>query len=169
MSARSVVDVSLQLKAAAAVKDAIAKLTDDEDVIRDTLEGETDLDGVLRYLLKEIGGTEAMLEGLTIHIRELKSRQHRFKRRIEDYRALALQAMDIAEWNKRELDVGTLSLGKSAPAMLVTDEAAIPARFWKAGDPQLDRNAVLAALKADETIPGAELKNGAPVLTIRRA
>jgi hypothetical protein len=51
----------------------------------------------------------------------------------------------------------------------VIDEAAIPARFWVASDPKLDKRALGDALKAGDTVEGAALVTPAPSLTIRSA
>jgi Siphovirus Gp157 len=50
---------------------------------------------------------------------------------------------------------------------LILDEAILPAKFWKAQDPKLDKKAVLDALKAKEDVPGASLSNGGETISIR--
>jgi hypothetical protein len=69
---------------------------------------------------------------------------------------------------KIETDVGTVSLSKVQPKVIVTDEAVIPVTFWKASDPTLDRMALAEALKAGTQIPGAEMSNGGQTVIIRR-
>jgi hypothetical protein len=49
------------------------------------------------------------------------------------------------------------------------EEADIPAEFWKAGDPKLDRKALAEALKEGRSVPGVALSNQAPSLTVRIA
>ena len=158
-----------EINAATAIKAGLATLTDDEDVIRDTLEGETNLDGCIRALILSIDEDKVLVDGLKERIKDLSERKTRFEARIEAKRALVAQAMEIAEWKKKEFDIATVSLGKPAPQMRILEEADIPPGYWIAGDPKLDRKRLLADLKEQQSIPGVTLANGSPVLTIRRA
>jgi hypothetical protein len=157
------------LDAARMVKAQIMQITDDADAIRDTLEGETDLDGVMRALVLSIAEDEILVTGLNALIEGFTGRRDRFDRRIEGKRDLIRLALETADWKSRELDVGTVSLRKAPAALRLTDEAAVPAAYWKPQDPKLDKKAVMAALKAGETVPGASMANGSPTLEIRRA
>jgi hypothetical protein len=60
----------------------------------------------------------------------------------------------------------TLSLRAVAVSVIVIDETEIPTKFWKASAPKLDKRAVLEALKAKETVPGASLSNGGQTLAL---
>lgn len=161
-------DAIQALDAAKVIKVSIAKLTDDTDALLDTLEGETDLEAVIRALLVSMDEDQMKVDGLTDRISDLAERKQRFELRIGTKRTLVHQALELLGRAKMEFDIATVSLGKAAPALQVVQEAEIPSRFWKAGDPKLDKPALLDALKAGEAIPGAALKNGAPRLTIRR-
>lgn len=161
-------DAIVALNAATVIKESICKLTDDTDALLDTLEGETDLDVIVRALLISLEEDQARIDGLTARIADLAERKARFELRIGTKRTLVHQALELLGRRTMELDIATVSLAKAAPALQVVQEADIPARFWKVGDPKLDRTAVLDALKAGEAVPGAALKNGQPRLTIRR-
>lgn len=161
-------DAVQAIDAATVIKASIAKLTDDTDALIDTLEGETDLDVIVRSLLLSLEEDQLMIDGLGARIADLAERKQRFELRIGTKRTLVHQALELLGRAKMEFDIATVSLGKAAPALQVVQEAEIPSRFWKAGDPKLDKPALLDALKAGEAIPGAALKNGAPRLTIRR-
>ena len=50
------------------------------------------------------------------------------------------------------------------PPLVIDSEAAIPARFWTEGAAELDRNRILAALRAGEAVAGVQL--GRPETTI---
>ena len=157
---------SREIEAAAAIREGIAKLTDDEDAIRDTLEGETDLKGVIERLVASVQVDDALSEGLGSLADSLNMRRSRFDARVEHKRALIHQAMEIAGWPKLELPSVTLSLAKGRPGTRIINEADIPAEFWKAGEPTLDKKALGEALKAGP-VPGAELSNPMPTLMIR--
>lgn len=159
-----------EIDAALAIREGLKRLTDDDDAIRDTLEGETDLPTVISRLIESIEGDEGLKEGAKEAAARIKARAERFERRIEAKRALIQQAIEIADMKTPlELPAGTVSLSKGSPKLVITDEAAIPAEYWKASEPTLNRTAVTAALKAKTAVPGATLSNGQPTLTIRIA
>lgn len=156
-----------ELSAAAALREGLQALTDDADAIRDTLDGETNLDGIIRALVVSIDEDKVFVDGLTVRIAELQERKSRFEARIEAKRTLIAQAMEIADWKKKELDIATVSLAKGRAGIRIVEEADIPAKYWKAGKPTLDRKMLLADLTEHVAVDGAQLSNGAPVLTIR--
>ena len=61
----------------------------------------------------------------------------------------------------------TLIIRPGTPALVVTDESALPAEFWEAREPRLNRQKLLAELKQGVEIQGVELSNPQPVLTVR--
>lgn len=159
-------DAAREIAAAAAIRAGIEALTDDVDAIRDTLEGETDLMGLVRRLVMSIGEDEAAVEGLTAYAAEIGERKRRISARIESCRALILQAMEIADMRRIETDIATISVRAVSPKLVVLAESDIPTRFWKA-EPKLDRAALQAALK-DGPVAGAELSNGGSTVMIKR-
>jgi len=63
-----------------------------------------------------------------------------------------------------EFHVAYLTAGR--PSVEITDEAKLPATFWRE-KLEPNKQAILALLRAGQTIPGAALKVSAPALTIR--
>lgn len=169
MSDDTVTDAIKELNRARGIKAEIMALVgDDETALRDTLEGATDLDGIVRALILSIDEDRIMVDGITLRVRELQDRKARLEKRVETKRALIQQGLDIAERGTLELDVATVSIGKSAPKLRVTDEAAIPAGYWVPGDPTLDKKRLLSDLKTEgAVIPGADLYRDEQ-LTIKR-
>lgn len=141
----------------------------DPDLLIDMIEGETDLFDQIDALLLSNAEDCALLDAIDTAAAKLEARAKRVRARVEARRAMIEQAMMVAEATKLERPVATLSLVARKPALLVTEEAEIPARFWKAGAPKLDRKALTEALADGETIPGATLTNQAPTLTVRSA
>jgi len=157
------------IEAAKVLREQIGALADgDPDFIRDTLEGEIDFEGIVRSLLASIGEDEAMVSGLKTYMEDLAGRRDRIVNRIGLKRSLIAAALEISDRPKMELDVGTISLTKTAPKALVSEEADIPAEFWKPQPPKLDLKALAAALKEGRHVPGAALSNGGATVTIRR-
>lgn len=156
------------VQAAQVLRLGLAKLTDDPEAIRDTLEGETNLHETIRSTLLSVEEDQLMVDGLTARIDDLNERRARFKDRIEAKRALIEQALQIGGEPKVETDLGTVYLRPVPAKVVVTDEASIPSQFWLPEPPKLNTKAVLAALNSGLEIPGATLSNGGQSMTLRR-
>ena len=158
-----------EIEAAKLLREQLAIVAgEDETLIRDCIEGETDLDGTVRAVIASTGESEALAVSLDAYIDTLTVRKRRLFERVEGYRALLITALEVSGRKKIETDVGTVSLSKVQPKVIVTDEAVIPVAFWRASDPKLDRKALAEALKAGTQIPGAEMSNGGQTVIIRR-
>lgn len=171
--------------------ESLAAVDADDDLLLDTIEGETSFLEAVDAILERMTVTEALIDGVKSMTERLDGRRSRYEQRLKSDRALIEQAMSIAELPKLERPAATLSLSARAPGLTITEESDIPATYWKPSAPTLDKKALLAALKdrakaiADlpedlegraaiiatlaPDIPGATLSNGAPSLTIRRA
>jgi hypothetical protein len=181
-------------RAALALKESIAAVaTDDDELLTDMIEGETDLFEIIDRLIARRAENMALAAGAAQHIETMRGRRERFERLAEQDRTLITQAMLIAELPSVRRPIATLSLSARAAKLVIDDEAAIPSSFWKVGDPRLDRSALAEAVKAssaaraeaiaalpedprarDEAIanlppeiPGAHLEAAPPSLTIR--
>lgn len=139
----------------------------DPKLLLDTIEGETNLAEACVFVLEQTHEDEILIEGLDAKIKELQVRKGRMEKSVADRRTIILMAMDRAGLHTIRSPLGTLSVRPTAPKATITDEAVIPARFFKPQDPKLDKAAVLDALKAGEAVPGASLSNGGIQLSIR--
>jgi phage shock protein A len=161
-------EVKIQGEAARAllanIRDVIG---DDEEMISDAVEGETSLIEAISGAVDRVEELDAHCEALEARIKELGERRSRFEDQAARIKAAIHVAMGQAELRKLELPQATISLRAVAPKAEITDEAALPSKFWKAQDPKLDRKAVLDALKAKESVPGAVLSNGGETISIR--
>lgn len=140
---------------------------DDLDVIRDTLEGEIDLRGLIAMAAQQNVIDVGLIDGITGIIKSLTERKDRIEKRVALRRAAILTAMVSGEIQKLETPAGTISRKAVPPSALILDEASIPSDFWKAGEPKLDKKAVLDALKNKREVPGAALSNGGETIAIR--
>jgi hypothetical protein len=139
----------------------------DMDAVRDTCEGETDLYELLIWLSEQAKLQDALGNGLKSLADDLSQRKARFAKKSDMLKTQVLQAMETAGVDTIISPALTLSVTRLAAPMVVTDEQAIPAKFWKKQDPVLDKAAVKNALKAGEDVPGALLGNKALTLAIR--
>lgn len=140
---------------------------DDPALVLDMIEGETDLAEACLVVLEETMEDETLLAGLEATIKALQERKGRIERSVENRRGIILMAMEKAGIETIKGALATLSSRPTPRKAVVSDEPSIPARFWKAGNPTLDRAALKAALDAGEVVPGAHLSNGGVSLSIR--
>ncbi len=140
---------------------------DDEQAAEDFLEGETGLKEAIAAAVEMIAEWEAFSAALKTRIEEMKARKDRLDDRVETTRAAIANAMQSVDLKKLSYPVATLTLKATPPKVIVTNEAEIPAKFWIAQDPKLDKRELLAALK-ERSVAGATLSNGGSTIAIKR-
>jgi hypothetical protein len=139
----------------------------DKDAVFDTLEGITDLHEMIAAVIRSALVDEALHSGLRFRLEDMKERQARLELRASKKRALALHAMTEAGLSKLEQPDFTASARAGPPALIVVAEERIPAAYWVPQPPKLDRQSILGELKRGIEIPGAEMSNPKPVLSVR--
>jgi Siphovirus Gp157 len=75
--------------------------------------------------------------------------------------------MEVAELKKLATPAATLSLKANPPSCVVYDEDILPKQYLVFQAPKPDKNAIKAALKAGESVPGASLSNQPDSLSVR--
>lgn len=157
-----------EMKAAELMKEQLLAIAgDDEQLITDMMEGETELRPLILKMAEKIGEDNAMILGIEEWAKKVLARKTRLQERVEGFRAIILSAMQMAAINKLESALGTLSLKTVPGKVIVTDESLIPAEYWEKQDPKLSKKLVGEALKAGTKVPGAEMSNGGITLNIR--
>jgi hypothetical protein len=143
---------------------------DDEDAVRDTLDGATDIESILDFILLQVGEDEATILGIKDFLRTIDARKKRIENRIDALRKLGLKALELRGDKVVRRPLGTMTVQPKAPAIddRTLDESRVPAKFWKKPDPVLSRSALLDALKAGEVVPGASLAPPSDTLRINR-
>lgn len=139
----------------------------DEEMAAVAVEGETGLIEAISGAVDRLHELETNCVALEAREKDIHDRRARFEDQAARIKAAIHVAMGHGELRKLELPQATLSLRAVPPKAEITDEAAIPSKFWKAQDPKLDKKAVLDALKSKEEIPGASLSNGGETISIR--
>lgn len=142
------------------------ELETDELLRRDTIEGETDAHKLLAKLVRIRNETQAQVSGIGEYVKELGERKSRLERRAEACRTMAFQILDAAGIPSLILPEATLTIQRGQPAVTITDEAALPSQFIRTKT-EPDKTAIKEALKGGQVVPGAELSNSQPYLTIR--
>jgi len=139
----------------------------DAETLTDTLEGLSDIREMISAVIRSALDDETLADGLKNRIADMKQRLDRLERRAERKRDLAASALIEADIAKLTESDFTASLRAGSPVLEVITEQAIPSDYWKPQAPKLDRQALLQALKAGETVEGATLVAGRPQLTVR--
>jgi hypothetical protein len=152
-----------------AIRDRIIALEAeiDEQTLVDTLEGLTNLHEVVAAVVRSALVDEALAEGLKGHIEAMQERLRRLSERASARRQIARDAMIEVDLRKIAAPDFTVSVRPGSPALVVTDEGAIPAPYWQPREPRLDRLGLLNDLKRGMPIAGAALSNPEPVLSVR--
>ena len=152
-----------------AIRDRIIALEADIDeaTLADTLEGLTDIHEVLAAIVRSALLDEALAEGLKGHIQLLQGRLQRLTERGAERRRIARDAMVEVDIKKIAAPDFTVSVRSGSPSLLVIDEGAIPEPYWEPREPRLNRAELLADLKRGLDVPGTDLSNPEPVLSVR--
>jgi hypothetical protein len=98
----------------------------DDETIRDTLEGITDLHGMIAAVIRSALVDEALHAGLRIRVDDMKERLSRLELRADKKRQLALDAMVEVGLTKLEQPDFTASARAGSPALIVIAEDRIP-------------------------------------------
>lgn len=154
------------LAAAALIENFADILGDNEEAKSDIVEGETDLFEVVSSMVMRLAVLDSLIEGIDSHAAKLRARKSRMVEQSELIRNAIGSALDHAGVKRVETSVGTVSVKKVAPKLIVTEEADLPTAFLKTST-SIDKKALLAALKEGEEIPGATLSNGSETIQIR--
>ena len=139
----------------------------DDETVRDTLEGITDLHEMIAAVIRSALVDEALHAGLRFRIDDMKERLCRLELRATKKRQLALDVMSEVGFTKLEQPDFTASTRAGSPALVVVAEDKIPNSYWVPQPPKLDRQMILGELKRGAEIPGAQLSNPKPVLMVR--
>ena len=139
----------------------------DNETIRDTLEGITDLHEMIAAVIRSALVDEALHAGLRTRVNDMRERLSRLELRASKKRELALEAMTEVGLGKLEQPDFTASARAGSPALVVVEEERIPEAYWLPQPPKLDRQAILGELKQGAGIPGVQMSNPKPVLSVR--
>ena len=139
----------------------------DDETIRDTLEEITDLHEMIAAVIRSALVDEALHLGLRSRVDDMRERLSRLELRASKKRQLALEAMTEVGLSKLEQPDFTASARAGSPALIVIAEERIPEAYWLPQPPKLNRQAILGQLKRGIEIPGAEMSNSKPVLSVR--
>jgi Siphovirus Gp157 len=95
-------------------------------------------------------------------------RRDRYKQRAENTRRTVEALMEVLGTGAHEADLGTASFVKPRKSVVVTDIKKLAEKFIKRADPEPKKAEIATALRAGETVEGAEFSgdNEPPVLRV---
>jgi len=139
----------------------------DDETIRDTLEGLTTLHELIAEIIRSALIDEALQSGLRSRLQDMKERLSRLEARAVKKRELVLEAMSEAGLRKIEQPDFTASARVGPLSLVLVAEDLVPESYWVPQPPKLDRQALVGDLKQGDEIPGVQLSNPKPVLSVR--
>jgi hypothetical protein len=154
-------------EAAKALVAVLGEVAGDDDLAADMIEGETGLFEAVDAALTRLLEIEAFDGGLHEQAKRIIARRDRLDRQADSIRTALMMAMDAAGLRKIERPVATLSISRTQPKLIVTNEADIPAGYWERGAPKLDKKRLLAEMKGGQNIPGVTLSNAGETIVVR--
>ena len=139
----------------------------DDETLRDTLEGISSLPEALAAAIRLYLDDLAMATALGLRIGEMQGRLARIEGLCERKRALITSVMERADLRQLKQPDFTVSLRAVPARLVVADEEAIPADYWRPQPAKLDRKGLLGALLGGRNVPGASLGNGGVTISVR--
>ena len=139
----------------------------DEETLRDTLEGLTNLPEMLAALVRSYLDDRAMVGGLRCRMAEMQERLSRLETRASKKRDLAARTMEDADVRQLSEPDFTASLRVNRPNLVIIDEKTIPEDYWIPQAPKLDRQGLGNAMRGGQKVLGAELGNASVGLAVR--
>jgi hypothetical protein len=145
-------DMAQEMAAAAALKEQLKAILGEAEtdaaILKDMVEGETDLYGAIDAVVQQIGEDTARVEGIGKFQKALDAREHRLNNRIETLRAMLTNALDMLGTKRMERPIATITLKPVPPKLNVVDESQVPSTFYVRPEPALSRKQLGDALKA---------------------
>jgi hypothetical protein len=129
--------VRQEAQAVAGLLEGIRTDGGDEESVEITIASESNLKEAASAVVLTIMQDEAHIASLKETVSTLRARADRLAARTQRCRSALMAALEACGLKKLHLDVATVSVGRGAPAIVVTDEELVPTRFRQAA-PQVE-------------------------------
>lgn len=164
-------DLSYEIHVAGQLVDHLKAMGfgDDDELMNDVLEGESDVMEKVSRLLQWMTLQEANAEALKAVEADFASRRARYSERVVWARTALSRFMDAVGLKKVERPEATVSIRDANPSVIYADDfdvEKLPEAYVKTKK-EADKKAIKEALEAEKEVPGARLSNGGRVLTVR--
>ena len=142
------------------------QLATDEELLKDTLEGNTRFNELMERFLGEMRENETLAEAVSERVGRLRERQTRLTHRAQFFRALMHRLMDFAGIKSISMPEAKISVVNAPDKVIITDESAIPDAFMRVTK-EPNKTAIKNALKNGSNVTGATLSNGGTTIQVR--
>ena len=141
------------------------ELSDDDQVLLDSLEGETDINEQIAALIRDAQRAEAMAKGIAEIMKDNAARKSRLETKSERMRSFALSAMQECGISKIQAPDLTISVSAGVPRVIITNDDCVPDSLCKI-ERTPKKGEIAKLLKSGEFVPYATLSNAAAVLKV---
>lgn len=156
-----------QLRAAHdALVAANPELADDAEFLADVIEGETDAVDIMAGLIRERREALAHADAMQALATQYEALSERWAARADHRRKLMAAVLEATGLRKMATPQGTVSVSPGRVS-LALDEGFEPPQGYARTKIEPDKSAIKAALEAGETMPGARLVTGNPIVQVR--
>ena len=160
-------DVAVLEREIRGLMDAFGDAMDgDEALVADMIEGETNAHAVIGRLLDHRFEAKAMQESMKARREDLATRASRWARREDFASAAIMRVMALTGLDKLTTPEATISVTKGRESIEIIDVNELPQGFY-VNERKPDRTAIGAALMAGQSVPGAQMRQGEPSITVR--
>ena len=157
----------MELRAAhAALVEAHPDLATDEFFLADVIEGSTDAFEIMERLVIERREAMANGEAMDKLAEDYARLSDRWTARAESRRKLMGLVLDATGLRKMQTPAGTVSMSPGRVSLALADDFTPPQGYARTRI-EPDKTAIKAALEAGETMPGASLVTGKPIVQVR--
>jgi hypothetical protein len=139
----------------------------DEQALADTVEGLTDLHEIVSAIIRSALSDEALATALKSRVTDMQDRLDRLQDRAAKRRQIAKDVLVELGLKKLNAPDFSASIRPGTPALMVSDEKAIPKIYWRPSEPQLNRLELATDLRQGAAISGVSLSKPDPVLSVR--
>jgi hypothetical protein len=155
-----------QLRAAhAALIEAQPQLAEDDDFLADVIEGETDAPEIMQRLVIERAEALAHAEVTDKLADAYAVISDKWQQRAENRRKLMGLVLDAVGLRKMATAAGTVSVSPGRVSLALADDFTPPQGYARTKI-EPNKAAIKAALEAGETMPGASLVTGKPIVQV---
>ena len=125
---------------------------DDEDLLRDMIDAESDVDRFIGKMIEIIQVDQADCEGLKNYQRKLADRKKRLEERTTRLRTLLASVITELPGRIYRHPLAHVRAFDVDPRVIVTDESVIPSTYWIPQDPKLNEAAIRKHLLERQTL-----------------
>lgn len=150
--------------------EALEPYQDDEELYRDTLDGETNILDLIEREAAAAANDEALKSALNERMTSMAGRFNRITARISARRGNIALLMRAGNLRKAEVPSATVSVSPGRQSVLIEDAAEVPSQLMRETvRREPDKAAIKRQLEQGEDVPGARLVQGDDIVTLRVA